>query len=93
MKIGLTVHGTDGKKRLAIVTFPDFIKYEEVHDVSMAKVEAQMRVRDLAWLAWQSEKRNKVTDLDFYAWTETVEIISAEGEDKIVPLEISQPTG
>lgn len=94
MKIGLTVHGTDGKQRLAVVTFPDFIKYEEAHDISMAKVEAQMRVRDLAWLAWHCEKRNKVTALEFDAWIETVELITAaEGEDRVIPLEISQPTG
>jgi hypothetical protein len=93
MKLGLTVHGTDGKKRLAVVAFADFVKYEEEHNISMAKVEAQMRVRDLAWLAWHSEKRNKVTALEFDAWIETVEQISAEGEDAIVPLESSQPTG
>jgi hypothetical protein len=94
MKLGLTVHGTDGKKRLAVVAFADFVKYEEIHDKSMAKVEAEMKVRDLAWLAWHSERRNKVTALEFDAWLDTVEEISAgEGEDKIVPLESSQPTG
>jgi hypothetical protein len=93
MKLGLTVHGTDGKKRLAVVAFPDFVKYEEAHNVSMARVEAEMKVRDLAWLAWHCEKRNKVTALDFEGWIETVEQISAEGEDRIVPLESTQPTG
>jgi hypothetical protein len=94
MKLGLSVHGTDGKKRLAVVAFPDFVKYEEIHNVSMAKVEAEMKVRDLAWLAWHSEKRNKVTALDFDAWLETVEqITGSEGEDRIVPLESTQPTG
>jgi len=94
MKLGLTVHGTDGKKRLAVVAFADFVKYEEIHDKSMAKVEAEMKVRDLAWLAWHSERRNKVTALEFDAWLDTVdEISAASGEDKIVPLESSQPTG
>jgi len=94
MKLGLTVHGTDGKKRLAIVAFADFVKYEEIHSVSMAKVEAEMKMRDLAWLAWHSEKRNKVTALDFDAWIETVEeITAAEGEERIVPLGSTQPTG
>ena len=94
MKLGLTVHGTDGKKRLAVVAFADFVKYEEVHDKSMAKVEAEMKVRDLAWLAWHCEKRNKVTALDFDAWLDTVEQISAmTEEDKIVPLESAQATG
>ena len=93
MKLGLTVHGTYGKKRLAVVAFPDFVKYEETHDVSMAKIEASMKVRDLAWLAWHCEKRNKVTALDFDAWLDTVEEISTGEDDMIVPLESSQPTG
>ena len=93
MKLGLTVHGTDGKQRLAVVAFPDFVKYEEAHNVSMARVEAEMKVRDLAWLACHCEKRNKVTALDFDSWLDTVEQISAEGEDRIVPLESTQPTG
>ena len=94
MKLGLTVHGTDGKKRLAVVAFADFVKYEEIHDKSMDKVEAEMKVRDLAWLAWHCERRNKVTALEFDAWLDTVdEISAASGEDKIVPLESSQPTG
>ena len=94
MKLGLHVHGADGKKRLAIIQFADFVKFEETHNISMAKVEAEMKVRDLAWLAWHSEKRNKVTALDFDAWLETVEqITAAEGEQAIVPLESSQPTG
>jgi hypothetical protein len=94
MKLGLTVHLGDGKERLAVVAFADFVKFEEVHNVSMAKVEAEMKVRDLAWLAWHCEKRNKVTDLPFDSWLDTVENITAAPEEsKIVPLEKSQPTG
>jgi hypothetical protein len=93
MKLGVTVHGTDGKKRLAVVVFTDFVKYEEVHNVSMARIESDIKVRDLAWLAWHCEKRNKVTALEFDLWLETVEQISIEGEERIVPLESTQPTG
>lgn len=93
MKLGLTVHGHDGKKRLAVVQFADFVKFEEVHNVSMAKVEAEMKVRDLAWLAWHCEKRNKLHTVDFDTWLNDVEEISAGGDNVIVPLESSQPTG
>ena len=93
MKIALIVR-TGTEQRKALCEFADFVKYEEVHNVSMARVEAEMKVRDLAWLAWHSEKRNKVTALDFDAWLETVEqITGSEGEDRIVPLESTQPTG
>jgi hypothetical protein len=59
----------------------------------MARIESDIKVRDLAWLAWHCEKRNKVTALEFDAWLETVEQISIEGEERIVPLESTQPTG
>ena len=95
MKLGLTVHGTDGTKRVAVVAFPDLVKYEEAHDVSMSKVEDDMKVRDLAWLAWHCEKRNKLHQLDFDSWLEGVENISlGDPEDNVIlPLESSQPTG
>ena len=95
MKIGVNVHLNDGTKRLAVVAFADMVKYEDTFNVSMAKVEAEMKIRDLAWLAWHCEKRNKVTTLDFDTWLDSVENISVgDAEDNvIVPLESSQPTG
>jgi len=94
MKFALLVHGTDGKPRKSIAEFADFVKFEEVHNISMAKIEDDLKVRDLAWLAWHSEKRRQQTALTFDQWIETVESISMDsGEDRIVPLESTQPTG
>jgi hypothetical protein len=93
MKIALSVTTTDGV-RTSVAEFADFVKYEEIHNVSMAKIEDDLKVRDLAWLAWHSEKRRNVTSLEFHAWTETVEAISISTEEaKIGPLERTQPTG
>ena len=93
MKIALSITTADGT-RISVAEFADFVKYEETHNVSMAKIEDDLKVRDLAWLAWHSEKRRKVTTLDFHAWTETVEGISISAEEgKIVPLASTQPTG
>jgi len=95
MKLGLTVETTDGHKRLSIVQFTDFCAFEEEHNVSMAQIEVSMKVRDLAWLAWHAEKRNKVHALGFVEWRDTIAMVSmGDTEDnKIVPLESSQPTG
>ena len=93
MKIALVVN-TATEQRKVVCEFADFVKYEEVHNVSMASIETSLRTRDLAWFAWHSEKRRKITTLDFDAWCETVESISIDTEDdKLVPLESSQPTG
>jgi hypothetical protein len=95
MKLGLTVHTHDGKKRTAVVQFADCVKYEEVHNISMSKVEEDMKIRDLAWLAWHCEKRNKLHSLDFDSWLETIENISIgnESENVILPLESTQSIG
>jgi hypothetical protein len=95
MKLGLLVQDHLGKQRLAVVQYADFCAFEEVHNCSMAKIEADMKVRDLGWLAWHCEKRNKVHSLSFEDWREGVAMVSlGESEDnKLLPLENSQPTG
>lgn len=93
MKIALVVT-TATERRKVVCEFADFIKYEEVHNVSMANIESNLKTRDLAWFAWHSEKRRKVTTLDFESWCETVEGISIDTEDeKLGPLESTQATG
>ena len=94
MKLPMTVTGTDGKDRSSVAEFVDFCKFEEHHNISMAKIENDLKARDLAWLAWHSEKRRNQTALNFDEWCSTVEGIALDsGETKIVPLEMSQPTG
>jgi hypothetical protein len=94
VKFALLIHGTDGTPRKSVAEFADFIKFEEVHNISMAKIEDNLKVRDLAWLGWHSEKRRGKTALSFDAWIETVESIAIDsGEEPIVPLEKTQPTG
>jgi len=94
MKLVLVVYDPQGEQRTAVAEFVDFVKYEEHHNISMSKVEQDIKVRDLAWLAWHSEKRRNKTALDFNAWLEQVSNISLDaGEGTIVPLEMTQPTG
>jgi hypothetical protein len=93
MKIALIVRTTT-ESRKALCEFADFVKYEEVHNVSMANIETNLKTRDLAWFAWHSEKRRKVTALNFDDWCGTIEGIDIDtGEEPIVPLGSSQPTG
>lgn len=93
MKIALIVRTATGPRK-ALCEFADFVKYEEVHNISMANIESNLKTRDLAWFAWHSEKRRKLTTVDFDAWCETIDGIDIDtGEETIVPLESSQPTG
>lgn len=94
MKLVLWIHRSNDESQECVAEFVDFVKYEETHNVSMSKVEQDIKIRDLAWLAWHSEKRRNKTPLDFDKWLETVANISLDaGDGQIVPLEKTQPTG
>lgn len=94
MKLPMTVTYEGGTKKLVVAQFADFIAFENVHNKSVAKMDTELRLSDLAWIAWHTEKRNKQTALGFDDWNVTVEELELGGEDaRIVPLEKSQPTG
>ena len=94
MKLALYIHAHDGGERECLAEFVDFVKYEEQHNVSMSKVEQDIKIRDLAWLAWHSEKRRGKPTLDFDKWLETIANIGVDSEaGRIVPLEKTPPTG
>jgi len=96
MKIALDiVSALDGKERMTVAAFPDFIAFENKYSRSVAKFELEMTLTDLAFLAWHSEHRQKKTGLDFDSWIGEVESLSVGGADEavIAPLESSQHTG
>lgn len=94
MKLAIIVAHKDETDQTVIAEFADFIKYEEVHNVGLDKLMDNLRVRDIAWLAWHSQFRQKKTSLTWEEWPSTVAgvIIDTE-EEKIVPLANSQPIG
>jgi len=94
MKIGMTVAFTDGTKKDVEAVFADFVAFERTWNRSVTKFEQELRLTDLAWLAWHSEKRRKQTDATFDPdWTSTVSEIELRVDDEVpVPLEKDPPT-
>lgn len=94
MKIGMVVVFEDGNKTDVEAVFADFVAFERTWNRSVTKFEQELRLTDLAWLAWHSEKRRKKTALTFDPdWISTVsEIELKEDEEVPVPLEKAQPT-
>ena len=94
MKIAMTVVYNDGTEKNVEAVFADFVAFERVWSRSVTKFEQELRLTDLAWLAWHSEKRRKETsqpfDPDWISLLEEIKIAETDGDD--VPLEISQPT-
>ena len=94
MKINLEVIALDGVVNKVTAQFADFIAFEGEKNRSVANFQTELRLTDLAWLAWHAEKRTKKTALKFEEWIETVDSVEV-GTDSavIVPLENPQPTG
>lgn len=94
MKIGMTVEYNDGKKEHVEAVFADFVAFERTWNRSVTRFESELRLTDLAWLAWHSEKRNKKTAAQFDPdWIETVAAIDlGDDGDDTFPLEQTQPT-
>lgn len=95
MKIALTVTDNDGKKHEVVARFGDFVAFERTWNRSVAKLETEMRLTDLAWLAWHSMKRTRTTTAAFDPeWINSVEEVTITEEDAGDDfLEKTAPTG
>jgi hypothetical protein len=83
MKIEMSVKFIDGTTADVDAVFPDFIAFEKERRRSVVKLEAEMQLTDLAWLAWHSEKRRGGTALKFEPdWVSTVEAVEVRDEGK-----------
>ena len=94
MKINLEVTTLDAVTAKVSAQFADFIAFENEKNRSVANFQTELRLTDLAGLAWHATKRTKKTAMKFEEWIETVECVEV-GTDSavIVPLENPQPTG
>jgi hypothetical protein len=98
MKIALTVQYTDGESRDVTARFADFVAFERTWSRSVARFEQEIRLTDLAWLAWSAETRAKNTTLKFDPdWIQTVENVEmaddSTAEEGGNPLETTVTTG
>jgi hypothetical protein len=94
MKLSLRIEWEDGKQpEVVYATFNDFCAFEETFNRSIVKLEQDLRLTDLGWLAWNVCRRLKKTSLEYVKWRETVAGVSPVGDDDMVPLESSQPIG
>ncbi len=81
MRINLSVEMTDGTKQDVTASAVDLVRFEEKYDISIAKLEKEMKLTHLLFLAHASLARQKKTALDFDGWLETVESVGASAND------------
>lgn len=53
----------------------DLVAFESEYDLSIARLEQNLRLTHLLFLAWHVEKRTKQTTSPFDEWVNTVELI------------------
>lgn len=81
MKINLRVSFLDGNTKEVTCGASDLVKFEDKFNISVSRIQEEVRITHLLFLAWASETRTKATALDFDAWTETVETVGASDKD------------
>lgn len=94
MKLSLTVKPIDGQPYDVIARFGDFVAFERTWNRSVAKLENEMRLTDIAWLAWQVSKRIGRTTAAFDPeWIQSVDEVTVKDEPGDVPLDSTAHTG
>ena len=82
MRIALDVTFCDGTKQKVEAVFADFILFEKQWNRSVAKFEQELKLTDLAWLAWASMRRQNLTTKSFDPdFIQTVEDISIADDE------------
>ena len=81
MKINLRIEFLNGENKEVICSASDLVKFEDKFNISVSRIQEEVRITHLLFLAWASENRTKSTALDFDAWTDTVESVGASEID------------
>jgi hypothetical protein len=81
MRINLEIEQVDGTKLEVTASAIDLVKFEERYDISVSRLDKEMKLTHLLFLAHTSLKRQNKTALDFEAWLETVESVGASAKD------------
>jgi hypothetical protein len=93
MRLTLRVTTLDGAAVDTDATTADLVAFEERFSRSVARLEAELRLTDVCWLAWRSLTRQGKTTAEFGAWLETVDGVElVDGEASPAPLEPTAPT-
>jgi len=81
LKINLRIEFVSGEEKEISCSAADIVKFETKFDLSVAVLEANVKLTHLLFLAWSSEVRTKSTTKEFDAWIDDVASIKASETD------------
>lgn len=77
MEIALRIEFKNGSVSEVNAEFEDFVAFEKTRRKSVTRLQTEMELTDIAWLAWNVEKRNNKTTLPFDPqWVSTVKMVT-----------------
>jgi hypothetical protein len=95
MQMNFKVTYTSGETHDVKAGFADFVMFERTWNKSVTKFGDDIRLTDLAWLAWRALTSQKMIESPFEpTWLSKVENVEVLSEDEMevpAPLEQSQP--
>jgi len=68
MKINLRIEYVSGESLDVSATAPDLVAFEDKFNLSVTKLESEMKFTHLVWLAWTSLSRQKLVSKEFDSW-------------------------
>jgi hypothetical protein len=81
MRVNLRVEYSDGTKIEVRCTAKDLVAFEDKYQRSVARLEQEMKLTDLLFIAWHSLHRQKETAKDFDTWLDEIESIEPSDDD------------
>lgn len=77
MRITLRVTFLDGTTKEVTCSASDLVKFENHFNISVSKIENDLKISYLLFLVHAAEFRTKATTLDFDSWLDLVESVGA----------------
>jgi hypothetical protein len=80
--INLRVTFIDGTDKTVVAVAADLIAFESKFDLSIVKLESEIRLTHMFFLAWHVLKRTSQTEEDFEKWAESVSAVTEASQKK-----------
>jgi hypothetical protein len=75
MNFNLLIKFSDGTEKPVTANPADIVAFESHFNLSVAKLQSEIRLTHVFYLGWHVEKRTKATTLEFEPWLETIEVV------------------
>lgn len=82
MNFNLLIKFLDGTEKAVSANAADIVAFESEFNLSVAKLQSEIRLTHVFFLGWHVEKRTKSTDLDFQTWLETINLVELAAPKK-----------